>query len=172
MGCAGTGRLTLRALSAAELLLYAEDPIVFCTGLGHVCSGSHEPWFRALLIREAGIMQENPVCAEWRAFRLMIDEELHAVVGSIDFKSAPKNGTVEIGYGVDGPWRGRGYATEAVLLMVDIAFASGSVDRIVAETEDGNPASDRVLVKAGFLRVGRNGDNNLYELKKTEKKRK
>ena len=50
---------------------------------------------------------------------------------------------------------GKGYASEAVAAMVDAAFALTSCVEINASVRVENPASRRVLEKAGFVWVGR-----------------
>jgi RimJ/RimL family protein N-acetyltransferase len=50
---------------------------------------------------------------------------------------------------------GRGYASQAVLLLVDYLFLHETVERIQAETHPANVASQRVLEKAGFSLEGR-----------------
>jgi RimJ/RimL family protein N-acetyltransferase len=76
------------------------------------------------------------------------------LVASGGFKGPPENGTVEIGYSVLPPFEGRGYATEMVIGLVRWALGQPGVARVAAETEWANPASVRVLIKAGFAPVG------------------
>jgi len=45
---------------------------------------------------------------------------------------------------------GKGYATEAVRAMADYAFSRFDFIRLEARVLEGNPASGRVLEKAGF----------------------
>ena len=53
------------------------------------------------------------------------------------------------------PWeRGKGYGSEAVLLITDYLFLHKDIGRIQAETHPANTASQRVLEKAGFRREG------------------
>jgi RimJ/RimL family protein N-acetyltransferase len=60
-------------------------------------------------------------------------------------------GDVEIGYGIAGPFRGRGLATEAVIAMTEHLLDAGGARRVLANTDAAaNPASRRVLTKAGF----------------------
>jgi RimJ/RimL family protein N-acetyltransferase len=60
-------------------------------------------------------------------------------------------GVVEIGYGLAGPHRGRGLASEAVLAMTGFLLGPGGAQRVVASTHAAaNPASRRVLTKCGF----------------------
>ncbi|MEU8764901.1 GNAT family N-acetyltransferase [Streptomyces sp. NPDC048659] len=49
---------------------------------------------------------------------------------------------------------GRGYATEAVRRLVSLAFGTAGLVSLGAGHHPGNPASGRVLAKAGFTRLG------------------
>ncbi|MFF4648189.1 GNAT family N-acetyltransferase [Streptomyces sp. NPDC001389] len=62
---------------------------------------------------------------------------------------------------------GRGYATDAVRQITDFAFNSVGLERLEAKHHPGNPASGRVLVKAGFAPTGRQ-DNFLTYAKQKE----
>ena len=65
------------------------------------------------------------------------------------------NGSVaEIGYALVASCWGRGYATDAVLLLVERAREIAEVERLVAHTPLERPASGRVLEKAGFTLLG------------------
>ena len=59
-----------------------------------------------------------------------------------------------IGYFLDQSHNGRGYATEAVELIVDFAFNELKLHRIEAGVMPHNLASIKVLEKAGFLKEG------------------
>ncbi|TDD16347.1 GNAT family N-acetyltransferase [Nonomuraea diastatica] len=67
---------------------------------------------------------------------------------------APALGQGMIGYSLVPSHRGKGLMTRAVRLLVDWAFASTPLHRIVAGTEAGNTASQRVLERAEFSREG------------------
>ena len=56
----------------------------------------------------------------------------------------------EIGYWLGHRWWGRGVATAAVRLIVAYAFGQLGLRRVYAEVFGNNPASVRVLEKAGF----------------------
>lgn len=73
-------------------------------------------------------------------------------IGGIGFKGPPQDGAVEVGYGLAPSARGNGYATEALLAIVDLAASLG-VATVRADTDLDNTASQRVLEKAGFLHV-------------------
>ena len=69
-------------------------------------------------------------------------------------------GLVEIGYAVVASCWGRGYATDAVLAMIERARAIPEVERIIGHTLLDRPASGRVLEKAGFALVGEEEDEH------------
>jgi ribosomal-protein-alanine N-acetyltransferase len=62
--------------------------------------------------------------------------------------------SAELGYWLAEPFWGRGIMTRAVRAMVDYAFTELKLQRVHAEPFTGNPASSRVLVKAGFRLEG------------------
>jgi RimJ/RimL family protein N-acetyltransferase len=57
-----------------------------------------------------------------------------------------------IGYSLSREYRGRGFATRSVNLLVDWAFAALPLARIIAGTAPDNTPSHRVLARAGFVR--------------------
>ena len=61
----------------------------------------------------------------------------------------------EIGFGIpQSNARGKGYAKEAVKLLVAYLFAGYPVERIIAFTEQENGPAQRVLKKNGFVQEG------------------
>jgi RimJ/RimL family protein N-acetyltransferase len=75
-------------------------------------------------------------------------------VGAI---SLERRGTdrLTLGYALSPEVWGRGYATEAVRAAIDAAFGLTLAAEIEASVQVENPASRRVLEKAGFAHVGR-----------------
>ncbi|WP_411964146.1 GNAT family N-acetyltransferase [Haloferax sp. YSMS24] len=63
-------------------------------------------------------------------------------------------GTVEVGYIVSPTNWGEGYATDAVRAICDYAFGERRMNKVYAKAFETNPASSRVLEKAGFTREG------------------
>ncbi|RZT82788.1 RimJ/RimL family protein N-acetyltransferase [Micromonospora violae] len=63
-------------------------------------------------------------------------------------------GEASVGYALLPEWRGRGYATRALRLLVDWAFGPVGVARLTAGTVPENTASHRVLERVGFQREG------------------
>ena len=82
------------------------------------------------------------------------------VVGLCSFKTPPSEGKAEIGYGIAPSRRKRGYATSAVGAIIEVARTDPAVTALVAETAVSNPASERVLEKNGFSKVGRRHDTD------------
>ncbi|MFI1971732.1 GNAT family N-acetyltransferase [Streptomyces cinnamoneus] len=86
------------------------------------------------------------------AHRQIVERDSGLVVGSISLLWPPSDGRVEFGYGVVPSRRGRGYAPEAARALVAYALASPNVHTVYADVELANPASVRVLEKAGLER--------------------
>lgn len=85
-------------------------------------------------------------------------------VGDLCFKGPPDaENAVEIGYGIYSSYEGKGYATEAVHLAVEWALAQKNCFYVLAQTEEGNRASERVLEKNGFVRCGEGSEGHLWE---------
>ncbi len=79
-----------------------------------------------------------------------------ALVGAAGFLGPPsEEGDAEIGFSIMPAWRGQGYATELVGMLLTWAFDDPRVRRILAHTTPQNAASCRVLEKSGFHPVGR-----------------
>jgi len=77
------------------------------------------------------------------------------VVGMCAYKGPPgPEGTVEIAYGINPEYQGRGYATEVARALVAFAFDSGRVRLVCAHTRPEKNASTRVLTKCGFEWIG------------------
>ena len=92
------------------------------------------------------------------------------LVGVVGYKGMPKDGSVEVGYGVVAEHRRQGYATEATRALVDQAFASPDVTRVLAETLPGLMPSIGVLEKLGFTLIGEGSEPGVirYERKLRE----
>ena len=100
----------------------------------------------------AGPSGAEPGDEAW-GHRQVVERASGLVVGGIGFFGPPLDAEVEIGYGIVPSRQGRGYATEALLAMIAMAWADARVRTVVAGTDPGNVASQRVLGKAGFRRI-------------------
>jgi len=70
------------------------------------------------------------------------------------FRWNPVYRSLGIGYCLDEPAWGKGYATEAVSAMLQWAYGALDLNRVEAELDTRNAASARVLEKLGFEREG------------------
>ncbi|MBB3033182.1 GNAT family N-acetyltransferase [Alteriqipengyuania lutimaris] len=76
--------------------------------------------------------------------------------GPLDVEEGGGDGSMELGYWIARAHWGRGYASEAARAVIEIARMIGH-SRIVASHFLDNPASGRVLRKAGFAPTGKIG---------------
>lgn len=101
----------------------------------------------------------EPAAREWIASRLGPEASVFGIlrrsdtsfVGVVGFGGDAR--MPEMGYWIGQAYRGQGYATEAIIRVVEHAAGLG-VPRIHADTFLDNPASARVLAKAGFTVTG------------------
>ena len=85
------------------------------------------------------------------AIALTATDEL---VGAIGFEVNQKNDWAELGYWIGKPYWGRGYATEALRALIPWAFEHFHLHRLQACHFTRNPASGRVMEKAGMTLEG------------------
>jgi len=88
------------------------------------------------------------------AFAIATPEELIGGIGLLPGEDVYRR-SAEIGYWLAEPFWGKGIATRAVRALCDWAFANLDIVRIYAGVFETNPASSRVLEKAGFQLEGR-----------------
>jgi [ribosomal protein S5]-alanine N-acetyltransferase len=84
-------------------------------------------------------------------FAIVVDGIAVGGVGII-LKEGIRRRTAEIGYWLGEEFWGRGIATEALNAMTGYAFSQFDLVRIQASVFEWNPASMRVLEKAGYQR--------------------
>ena len=73
----------------------------------------------------------------------------------LEFFSDVHRLTAEIGYWLGESMWGRGFATSAVIAITEYAFGTFQLQRLQAMVYQWNPASARVLEKAGYTLEGR-----------------
>ncbi len=86
------------------------------------------------------------------------------IVGGIGFHGPPREGLVEVGYGVVPSVRRQGVASEALRMILDVAERFDQVKRACGRTTPDNIASQRVMLSSGMQLVGRDPDFLHYEL--------
>ncbi|MFC7310645.1 GNAT family N-acetyltransferase [Streptomyces monticola] len=143
-----TERLVLRRWSLAELRAVT-DP---WARLAHWAQDYPADGDRVI----AGFLAEcDDPAAELAApygHRQIIERASGLVVGAISLMWPPDDGRIELGYGIVPSRRGRAYAPEAARAMVGFGLGAPGVHTVHADVEQANPASVRVLEKAGLTR--------------------
>jgi RimJ/RimL family protein N-acetyltransferase len=90
----------------------------------------------------------------WMYFFLLREAGARVLIGSGGYKGPPAaDGTVEIGYGIVGDRRLRGYASEATLGLIARAFAWPRVTRVIGETLPALTGSIAVMRRCGMQSV-------------------
>lgn len=86
-------------------------------------------------------------CYDW----VVILKDINEPIGEIDaVKVSIEDNSVEIGYNYGSKFWNKGYATEALKAIIRYMFIDVEVDKITACHIDKNPASGKVMVKAGM----------------------
>ncbi|WP_261801904.1 GNAT family N-acetyltransferase [Streptomyces sp. ISID311] len=125
--------------------------------LAAVLDGTRQPHWAADFPADgdrviAGYTAGHPAARGAYGQRQILERESGLVVGAIGLFWPPADGSVEFGYGIVPSRRGRGYASEAARALVAFAFTAPGVHTVRADIERSNPASGRVLEKAGLER--------------------
>jgi len=103
------------------------------------------------LARVKGSTSADP----WTHGFAVVQRASGTVVGMCAYKGPPgTDGAVEIAYGINPEYQGRGYATEVARALVIFAFDSGEVRLVCAHTRPEENASTHVLTKCGFEFIG------------------
>lgn len=97
-------------------------------------------------------IEEDPSSILYYTYWLIIHREKRVAIGSIGPKGYPDSKSIlEIGYGLEEEWWGYGFMREAILAFTTFALENLSIKGVKATTYKTNLASQRVLVKTGFV---------------------
>ncbi len=77
-----------------------------------------------------------------------------ALLGAISLGLDPENESAEMGYWLGEPYWNQGYTTEAARAVIEFGFEVIGLNRIFAQYFTRNPASGRVMQKAGMKYEG------------------
>jgi ribosomal-protein-alanine N-acetyltransferase len=152
-----TARLELVPVTVAVARLALADRDSLPATVGRVIGGGWPPEeLRDALAVHASELERDPDARGWGVWIALLGDD-GPLVGSVGFKGRPdRTGTVEIGYGIEAPFRRRGLATEAVRGLLSWAWERG-VRRVVAECDPANAGSVAVLQRAGMRRTSARG---------------
>lgn len=133
---------------AQDLFTYARDPEVarFVLWDAHTSLSVSKEALRGMMRQNRGGLP--------RAFVMELKAE-GRMVGTIGFQAVDmENKRAEVGYSLARRLWGHGLAVEALKLLCDYAFDTLGLSRLEGRHDSRNPASGRVLEKAGFTREG------------------
>ncbi len=151
-----TSRLTIVPLSLNQLRLHVENSTRLETSLGLVPGHRAvvEPLLSIITHFTVPRLKDPDLNPLYHTVWIGIDRQTRQIVADAKFKGEPdETGTVEIGYGTYPAFQRRGYMSEIVGGLVDWISRQPDVRRIMADTDEDNLASQRVLQKNGFLYV-------------------
>ncbi len=156
-----TDRLKIIPLTYPQLIKYlqADDKLEDELGLpktGRIISEDVKDMVEYFTLpKMKGINKHNYL---FYTFWIVIDRSTNVIVAELGFKGAPdKVGVIEIGYGTMPGYMGKGYMTEAVGGMLYWALEREDVTCVLAETDERNLASIRIVQKNGFEQFDRRG---------------
>ncbi len=86
---------------------------------------------------------------QWFQFALQ-DRASGELVGDCAFRADANGSQAEIGFTLAPAHRGKGYATEAVRALLEYAFVTLSLHRVIGNCDARNLASARVMERAGM----------------------
>lgn len=138
----------LRMQDAKDIFSYASDPEVarYVLWEPHQSLGDTRAY-----IRYVRSLYHRGLPSSWAV------EELSSsrVIGTIGFMWYSESWqSVELGYSFSRDCWNQGYATEALRVVLDSAFASLPLNRAEAQHDIRNPASGRVMEKCGMRKEG------------------
>ena len=142
-----TERLTLRPLKmsdAPDLFAYANDPEVS----RHVLWNAHRSIADSRRFLRAGIMQYRRGFPGSYAIVLNETGRMIGTIGYMWINSEFRS--CEIGYSLSRDYWNRGLMTEALQAVIRHSFNTLSLNRVECQHETDNPASGRVMQKAGM----------------------
>ncbi|WP_225229408.1 GNAT family N-acetyltransferase [Paenibacillus gallinarum] len=89
---------------------------------------------------------------KWGIFAADQQDRLIGIMEMFDLNQ--KVNMVTIGYFLAEAYWGRGYATEAVRLVLEFLFLHAGINRVQADVMPQNEVSKKVLLKNGFMKEG------------------
>ncbi len=149
-----TGRLVLIAAPAELLRTLDAGDTARAEGLlgAAIPAGWPDSELATILPRSIARLAADPATLGYGVWVVVVRAP-RTVVGSAGFIAPPDDGTIELGYGIHPDHRGIGYATEAATALIEWGRAQPGVREVIAECDETNAASARVLEKAGMRTV-------------------
>ena len=153
-----TERLVLFPYTQENLALFNSDLPRFEAEYGVVYRGEELDHLLAGFLKklEGEIAADPENYLFFTEFLIVLKENSH-IIGSIDFKYVPKDGTTEIGYGMNPAYEGHGCMSEALAAFLAFGKRLG-IRRVLADTLPDNEKSQNVLKRCGFRFLKEDGN--------------
>ncbi len=151
-----TGRLSLQRIAPSDYgavaQLYANPRV-----MEHIQAGGRTQ------AQTAEFLERTEKLWRERGFGFLVVRERgrEALIGVGGLLLREPGGAVEVGYALDEPAWGKGYATEITERVLRWGFEEHGLERIIAIVAPANLASVRVLEKAGMTLDGTTADGAL-----------
>ena len=161
-----TERLRIQPLTLAQLKLYVANngSLEESLGVGYTPKVIEEDLADAL---ENYFLRLLPLHTEqyyYYTLWAIILKEKDLLSGDICFKGEPdENGEVEIGYGTYAEFQQQGIMTEAISGLLHWCSQREDISSVIAETEVGNQASEKILERNGFFKDCQGRDNTWWK---------
>jgi ribosomal-protein-alanine N-acetyltransferase len=111
-----------------------------------------------------GQMRRDPQSQQWLVRAIILPGAVRRMIGHAGFHGAPgvngpkKPDALEIGYTVFPPFRGKGYASEAALALMESARKEHGIRTFIASVSPENEPSLAIVGKLGFAQTGEQWD--------------
>ncbi len=136
----------------------------------------------SIMPREAAIDRVNQFLQNWQihqfgVWMITAKDDPSKIIGYCVFRYFEKinptlDGKIELGYILDQPFWGKGYATQAVKHCIEIGFELHHFNRTLATILPQNIASQKIVLKAGMKHIAdlpvKNSLHQIYEINNEE----
>jgi ribosomal-protein-alanine N-acetyltransferase len=146
-----TERLRLRPFARQDAPVVAE--LVGAWEIAAMTTSIPHPYDRSMAEEWIGTHQGSFDAGEAVTFAIVRIED-RQLVGAVGIDVHKEQRSAEIGYWIGTPFWNRGYATEAAQAVIAYGFDGLALNRIQARHMTKNPASGRVMEKAGMTFEG------------------
>ncbi|WP_181305364.1 GNAT family N-acetyltransferase [Rufibacter sp. XAAS-G3-1] len=161
-----TPRLLIQPLTEAQLKLYAANngSLEKQLGLQHTPKNIEADLADALENYFLRLIPFHPREYYFYTLWAIVLKKEQLLVGDLCFKGEPdETGEVEIGYGTYPDYQQQGIMCEAIDGLLTWCSNRPDISTVIAETETGNTASEKILTRNGFLRDCHTRDNSWWK---------
>jgi ribosomal-protein-alanine N-acetyltransferase len=159
-------RLMLQPLTKEQLDLYLlnDGSLEKQLGVGYTPKAINPDLQDGIERHFLPLVAKHPVDFYFYTLWCIVLKEENVLVGDLCFKGAPdEEGHIEIGYGTYDHYQNKGIMTEAVALLLTWCQTRPELSTILAETDTGNIASEKVLLKNRFTCYHKGRDNSWWK---------